>query len=467
MDTHLRIPCEFLKQVLRIKSLSLKEEKGFELEIIKNLKEMNENLDIEKYWNKVCSKTIIDYQKLLAELKSTNFIPVNLPGLSTLDKLDSADVFLLAAKRAMYECVVALYPSLELNNICKELNIQTYDKLSAILMELTSRKSTNSKMTPRRHKLLSLLEIDALNKKLSREVIGQKTAVDITVKALKLVHSGLEDRHSMFFVGPTGVGKTMLAKSLAANFKYDFFKINCAEYSQPHETAKLIGSPPGYIGHGEKSILQSKAEVSNRWVFLFDEIEKAHSKLQDFLLSLLDDGTVTDNQGNTLDFSNSIFIFTSNQGMVDAKIGNKRIGFDKEEVKYAESKDQIWESVKTKFSPEFLNRIDNIVHFNQLTEHDARIIAKQAISGLPIKKTKALIDYIVKNGYSLEYGARNINRFVKNHIKIKIADQLLSNKVPDKGNLYNPKIVDNELVITQSVDYLSYEKSKKSKTTLA
>ena len=133
-----------------------------------------------------------------------------------------------------------------------------------------------------------------------------------------------------------------------------FWKINCAEYAQQHEYAKLIGSPPGYVGHSERSLMAEKAEESNRWVILFDEIEKAHPKFYDFLLSVLDDGTATDNMGRVLDFSESIFIFTSNQGIKDLKLG-KTVGFGNETVTVDKSKEEITQSVKSKFPAEFMN----------------------------------------------------------------------------------------------------------------
>ena len=153
--------------------------------------------------------------------------------------------------------------------------------------------------------LSSLEELELLEQHFGDNIVGQKDAIRALMRSLKLMASGLADHSSFLFVGPTGVGKTQIAKLLGEKFNGNFYKVNCAEYAGGHEYAKLIGSPPGYVGHSEKSLLAEKAEQSNSWVFLFDEIEKAHHKLYDFLLSLLDDGTCTDNMGQVLDFTQS------------------------------------------------------------------------------------------------------------------------------------------------------------------
>ena len=228
--------------------------------------------------------------------------------------------------------------------------------------------------------------------------------------------------------------------------------MNCAEYAGGHEYAKLIGSPPGYVGHSEKSLLAEKAEQSNSWVFLFDEIEKAHHKLYDFLLSLLDDGTCTDNMGQVLDFTQSIFIFTSNQGMSEVK--RESVGFDRttnREIEDSATEETVRKSVKRHFSPEFLNRIDEVVVFKSLTRKDIREIAEIQLEDLPIKATKSLIDFVAENGYSQEYGARNISRFIKNNVSDKIADAILNRLVPKKEEeYYTPRIVDNQVKIVDT-----------------
>ena len=301
----------------------------------------------------------------------------------------SGDTRLQFLTRDIYGYLIDLYPDLSLQNLIFNININRQkedlgsmldkiyedsdeefgaflqEKMSEVFAEkkTTTKVSTKTKTT---HKDTAFF-LEKLQKKLNGFVINQEEAVQSVIDALKLTETGFSPFSSLFFIGPTGNGKTRLAKKLGQEHYQDrFMKVNCSEYSNAHEYAKLIGSPPGYIGHTEKSILAEKAEKSNRWVFLFDEIEKAHHKFYDFLLSLLDDGTVTDANGKELDFSESLFIFTSNKGMQDKRIGDTRLGFGGEVVKYEESRDLIKDSLKTHFSPEFLNRIDKIVFFNTL-----------------------------------------------------------------------------------------------------
>jgi ATP-dependent Clp protease ATP-binding subunit ClpC len=274
----------------------------------------------------------------------------------------------------------------------------------------------------------TLKEIEKLSRKLKRKLIGQDSAVDEVIKAVKLVNSGLEKSLSLFFIGPTGVGKTELARLLSTEYlgsKKKLLKINCGEYSGAHEYSKLIGSPPGYIGHNEKGILTEKAEESSEWVILFDEIEKAHPKFYDLLLNLLDEGSVTDSRGTVLDFSNSIILFTSNVG-IHENVGKAQLGFGGATTEYNSVRTDIEKAYKDKFSPEFRNRLDGLVHFNQLTKEDAGKIAKIQLSKLPLYQSSKLTNYVITNSFSREYGARNIQRFIKNNISVKIADKILS-----------------------------------------
>ena len=301
--------------------------------------------------------------------------------------------------------------------------------------------------------LTDLKDLEYFSKYLKKNIIGQDEAVESVIDSLKLIVAGLSKTASFFFVGPTGVGKTQLGRLLGKKYSGNFMKINCAEYSGGHEYAKLIGSPPGYVGHSDQSLLAEKAEKSNRWVFLFDEIEKAHPKFYDFLLSMLDDGTVTDNMGKVLDFSESIFIFTSNQGMHGLKFG-PTMGFGDEELHYKDVKDKIRDSVKKHFSPEFLNRLDHFVNFNALSKEDVRKIVSLELKGVPVRRHRTLVDYIIENSFSEEYGARNIQRFIKTDVMVKVAQAILERKVPKKrGSLYTPKIIDDELHIVDTIDY--------------
>jgi ATP-dependent Clp protease ATP-binding subunit ClpA len=257
---------------------------------------------------------------------------------------------------------------------------------------------------------------------------------------------GFEKRANLFFVGRTGVGKTELAKLFGKKYCNNFAKINCAEFSNGHEVAKLIGAPPGYMGSAQKSFFQEKAEVSNKWVFLFDEIEKAHDKLYNLLLGLLDDGTIVDSNGNSLDFTNSIFIFTSNQGVSELK--SSSVGFGSGSSQSA-TKEVLLNSLSKTFSPEFRNRIDEFVFFNDLTLDATREIVKMNLRKYPVQPSKDLIDYIVDKAYSVEYGVRELNRFLRNNVALPVANLMLANKYPQDGTAkYSFTVQDSKLVVS-------------------
>tara|TARA_R110002020_G_scaffold281534_4_gene497219 strand:- start:529 stop:1860 length:1332 start_codon:yes stop_codon:yes gene_type:complete len=425
-----KVVCEEVGLLLLIRQLTMEQEKEAYYSIKKKISSLEKPISLESY-----QKYILD--KFLH--KPDEFFE-NLP--------EDEDKYTII--KAVYQSIIEAYPPFDLMFVCTDINSGNFiEDVQEHLGELFAQiggtitpKSANPKA------ITSLEGLHSLEKYLSRNLIGQDEAVQDVVDSVKLIASGLYKNSSFFFIGPTGVGKTELARLLGTKYSGNFWKVNCAEYANAHEYAKLIGSPPGYVGHTDSSIMAEKAEKSNRWVILFDEIEKAHHKFYDFLLSLLDDGTCTDNMGRVLDFSESIFIFTSNQGVSD--FVGRRVGFTENNVSLSGCKDEIKDSVKKKFPAEFMNRIDNYVFFNTLSKDDVRKIAKLALRGLPIKRYKALLDYIVDNGYSEEYGARNINRFIKNEVATKIAQKLLERRLPNKkGDMYTPKISNNELKIIE------------------
>tara|TARA_Y100000034_G_scaffold135782_1_gene209094 strand:- start:854 stop:2113 length:1260 start_codon:yes stop_codon:yes gene_type:complete len=336
---------------------------------------------------------------------------------------------------ALFEAVLEAYPMFQIDSICEMLNTKVITKELGL-------KDSNSPAAS----VKNLKELKAIEKGLKTRVIGQDTAVGEVIDALKLRAAGFSGFSSFFFIGPTGVGKTELARALAEGYlgsKKKLLKINCGEYSNPHEYAKLIGSPPGYIGFNEKGILSEKADESSEWVILFDEIEKASGKLHNLLLGFLDDGTIQDNHGTELNFKNSVIVFTSNIGM--EHVGKKMLGFGSGELSYDDVKINVMDAFKGKFPPEFINRIDQVVHFNQLTRGDTAKIAKLNLKDLPIKPTKKLIDWVVAGGYSKEYGARNLKRFIRKNVTLKLADALLEGP---KFKQYVPLFLDGVLNVS-------------------
>ena len=417
-----RAVCRDLNTVILIKGMTLEEEKALYWTIKKRVREAETPVNLEDYKKYIVTKFVIDMDSIMSQVQGS-------------DMYEEEEIYDI-----VYDDIISLYPNFSMSFICTDLNSATFMtglENSSLFDRL--KKSIDGEKDEQDINLSSLEDINSAEKAFRKNLLGQDQAIDSVVKALKLTATGLSQGTSFLFVGPTGVGKTELAKILGDKYSGNFYKVNCAEYAGGHEYAKLIGSPPGYVGHTEKSLMAEKAEKSNRWVFLFDEIEKAHHKLYDFLLSLLDDGTCTDNMGNVLDFSQSLFIFTSNKGIVESK--QRRLGFTQNDPTEAEEKDAVQTSVKGHFSPEFMNRIDEVVVFNALTKKDVKKIAKLQLDKLPIEVTDSLLEYIVKHGYSREYGARNIARFIKNNISDKIADAILNGKVPKKeGALYSPKV---------------------------
>lgn len=417
-----RAVCRDLNTVLLIKGMTLEEEKALYWVIKKRVRDSETPVNLEDYKKYLVKKFIVDMDSIM------NYI-------ATSDMFEEEEIYDI-----VYDQIINLYPNFSMTFICTELNSNTFMRgLEESTLFDRLKKTIEGEAEDPDINLSSLEDIKSAERSFKKNILGQDQAIASVIKALKLTATGLSQGTSFLFVGPTGVGKTELAKILGDKYSGNFYKVNCAEYAGGHEYAKLIGSPPGYVGHTEKSLMAEKAEKSNRWVFLFDEIEKAHHKLYDFLLSLLDDGTCTDNMGNVLDFSQSLFIFTSNKGIVESK--QRRLGFTQNDPTEAEEKDAVKTSVKGHFSPEFMNRIDEVVVFNALTKKDVKKIAKLQLDKLPIEVTDPLLEYIVKHGYSREYGARNIARFIKNNISDKIADAILNGKVPKKeGALYSPKV---------------------------
>jgi ATP-dependent Clp protease ATP-binding subunit ClpA len=431
-----KVVAEDLNLVLFVKGFKLDDERKLYDSIRKKIETAESPVSIESYKEFLVRKFLVDADAFMETMPE--------------DAEDQKEIV-----ESAYDAIIGIYPPFALDFICQDLNTDTFftgiDK--KFLKHLKDQVMATNEGSYPTISLSSMEDICDLRTFLEDNIVGQRQAVDAIVKALKLMASGLARHSSFLFVGPTGVGKTQLAKLLGQKFSGNFYKINCAEYAGAHEYAKLIGSPPGYVGHTDKSLLAEKAEESNRWVFLFDEIEKGHHKLYDFLLSLLDDGTCTDNMGTVLDFSESIFIFTSNQGVNDVK--RNMVGFDRTDtVENKASSEVIHGAVKRHFTAEFLNRLDDIVQFDTLSKSEVREIASLQLDEVPIKKTNALIDFVADEGYSQEYGARNIARFIKNNVSIKVADAILNKQVP-KGSeeYYTPRLVKGNLTIINTKKY--------------
>lgn len=355
-----------------------------------------------------------------------------------------------------YRAITDCYPELKIEYICGDINELLPESLvlDSILSDEEFKEEVTKASKGKRGKkndlfnFSSLEHIKELEAYLKSEIIGQDEAVEVVCNAVKLKAAKFTDHINLFFIGKTGRGKTQLARKLGDKFSENKWIINCAEFSNGHEINRLLGSPPGYIGSQEGSLLKELADKGKRWTIIFDEIEKANQKLYNLLLALMDTGKCSDNQGNECDFSDSIFVFTSNCGL--ASLRKNTINWTKVATQESD-KEEIMKSLEREFSPEFRGRIDEVVFFNDLTRDNAKAIAKIALKKYPVKVTEELVDYLVDKGYSEEYGARNINRFAKKLIALPLADEILSNNLPiDGSSKYDVELAEGNLKVVNT-----------------
>ena len=292
-----------------------------------------------------------------------------------------------------------------------------------------------------------------LETNLHKRVIGQEEAVSAVSRAIRRNRAGLQSEKrppSFIFVGPTGVGKTELAKSLA----YEMFgsedsiiRIDMSEYMESHSTSKLIGAPPGYVGYDDAGQLTEKVKRKPYSIILLDEIEKAHPDVFNILLQVLDDGKLTDSQGNTVSFANTIIIMTSNAG---SNLNNNSIGFGKQTV----DKSKIEDSLKEVFRPEFLNRVDEIIVFNSLNKNEllqiVDLMLKDTVKALKQKDisfeiTDEAKQFILEKGTNIKFGARPLRRAIQRHIEDEISEKILRSEIVD-GQTVRVDLEDENLI---------------------
>ncbi len=309
-----------------------------------------------------------------------------------------------------------------------------------------------------------------LEEKLHQRVVGQDDAVTAVAKAIRRSRVGLKDPKrpigSFLFLGPTGVGKTELCKTLAEAMFGDenaMVRIDMSEYMEKHTVSRLIGSPPGYVGHEEGGQLTEKVRRKPYSVVLFDEIEKAHEDVWNILLQILEDGVVTDSQGRKVDFKNTVIVMTSNVGARNITADAAKLGFDgkekdekeSEDARFARIREAVMADLKHTFRPEFLNRIDEIIVFRQLTQENIVEIARRMLAvtggrmaqqGITLQADDDAVAELARDGFDPQYGARPLRRAIQSMVEDAVAEQMLEGKLKS-GDTARIRLRDGKVVI--------------------
>lgn len=356
---------------------------------------------------------------------------------------DSTEDYQKAADLKTKEC--QLIEQIDTLNSKLKLKQLTVQDIALVIEHWT--KIPVKKITEEETKKLLNLETNLHN-----HIVGQEDAVRAVSRAIRRNRAGLKSTKrppSFIFVGPTGVGKTQLAKSLA----YEMFgsedsiiRIDMSEYMESHSTSKLIGSPPGYVGYDDAGQLTEKVKRKPYSIILFDEIEKAHNDVFNILLQVLDDGKLTDSQGNTVSFENTIIIMTSNAG---SNLNNNSIGFGKQTV----DKSKIYDSLKDIFRPEFLNRIDEIIIFNSLNTNELLKIVdlmledtKKALAdkNITLNISDDAKKYLLEKGTDYKYGARPLRRAIQSNLEDILSEMILRSELLNGQEIF-VNCIDNNL----------------------
>ena len=369
------------------------------------------------------------YRRRVVEVCIPEYTTEVLAAIKKLDEEYELDI----VEELLYQICIDVNPGLEIHQVSLPgPNAQAQDQ------DPLSRGASSERQSLYRKVL-------GLERALKTQVVGQDEAVSVLARAVKKAAVGLKRPGApigtFLLVGRTGTGKTELAKALARSLFDDvgrLVRVDCSEYALPHEYAKLIGSPPGYIGHSEGGFLTEAVKKKKACVVLFDEIEKAHHKVHNLLLQLLDEGILSDSKGQQISFSKTLVIMTSNLGIEKIESLRSRMGFLKSEQRSLRSldhKEVTIEALKESFRPEFVNRIDEVVVFNPLDHKVCTRIAQRMLkeicellakNGIRVDFSASVKVLLAKEGFSEEFGARELRRLIKRKIEDPLTELILA-----------------------------------------
>jgi len=356
----------------------------------------------------------------------------------------------------------AMYKTKELNLEEELKNLQENEYLKVTVQDVADVIEQWTKIPVKEISVEETQKLMDLEKRLKETVVGQDRAIEVIAKAIRRNRAGIsavKKPSSFIFVGPTGVGKTQLVKSLAKDMfgsEDMIIRVDMSEYMEKHSVSKLVGAPPGYVGFDEGGQLTDRVKRKPYSIILFDEIEKAHPDVFNMLLQILDEGRLTDSQGGVVHFENTVIVMTSNIGTT---FKNQSLGFGAQEEEYHREEQRVHDAMKENFKPEFLNRIDEIVVFNRLSKDNLRKIVDIMISqlqevvkdkGISIKITDEVKDFIVEKGYDEKYGARPLRRVIQKYIEDEISDIFIMNDL-NKVNVLTLQLLNKKIMVEKGL----------------
>ncbi|MEZ7892499.1 MAG: AAA family ATPase [Candidatus Wallbacteria bacterium] len=421
--------CESLDRFVEIRQFSEEEAE----KIFKNVK----ITDKKSYKRLVINTTIVNYLEEIAQLVFGN---------------NNYSLFGEIAEQELYNLCIKVNPSLDIKKVTITVDDESRTGQENQIQLLDKTPSGGGEGWDISERLINM------EKYLHKRIIGQDSAVSIVSQAIRKAHVGLKNPNrpigTFMFAGQTGVGKTELAKALAEFLfgnENELIRIDCSEYSMSHEYAKLIGAPPGYIGHKEGGFLTEAVKNKPKSVVLFDEIEKAHKKVHNLLLQIMDDGILTDNKGVKVSFKDCVIIMTSNVGVEEFKNIEVAIGFDQKSknLSHNTKEKETRKALEKEFAPEFLNRVDEIVTFTALSKEESLKIVDimlNEVSERLRKNLKMTVDFPIKvreflvdKGFNQKYGARPLKRAIKFYVENPLAEMIIEKKFKT-GDIITAKV---------------------------